>query len=217
MMRWKVPMLTYESVEEADTAAGKEGACLAEANKNLLYRGAYNDAREMIVDIVSELTGLVPEIEDSGKKDDKGQPIMVISETDNKYVDRALAQAAKDGHPISDADLQAEIDRRARGYTVKDDKGVEVQVPPISVSIKHTVRQAPKAKKLPANFVVTATGIVEANKTEPFIALVKKDLGEDLVLTGEKDKDIQIVGWALKRHMEWRQSAMLNQYANIGA
>jgi len=41
---FKVPILEYESIKEAD-AAGGEGASLKEVNNNLYYRGTAVDAR----------------------------------------------------------------------------------------------------------------------------------------------------------------------------
>ncbi len=214
VLRWKVPMLVYESVEEADTAAGEVGAVLKEALNNLLYRGTYNDARELIQEIVIELTGIEPEQKPTGKNDEKGNPILEVSETEKKFVDRALAQAAKDGKPITDAQVQEIIDQRARGYDVTDAAGKVTHVPALAADITHTVRQAPKVRKLPDTYLATATGIFDKGNSADLVKLVKKDLNEDLVLTGDKAKDVLLMGWALKRHMEWRQAAMLAQYAN---
>lgn len=215
VLDWKVPMLVYETVDEGDKAAGKEGAVLAEANNNLLYRGTYNDARELIQDIVEELTGVEPLRGPTGKKDTSGADITEVTESEKKYTARALAQAAADGKVVSKEQIQKLIDDRARGYTFTNDKGEKIEVPALAADISHRVRTAPKPKKLSAEFLATAQSALSAGKQNALIALFKRDLGEDVVLTGDTAKDAETLGWALKRHISWRQQQMLAAYTQV--
>ena len=212
VLGFKVPMQVYESVQEADTDAGKEGATLAECNNNLLYRGTYADGRELIWDIVQELTKVPPQTRDTGKKDEKGQAIYEVSENEAKYVERALATETS----ITKDQVQKLIDERARGYTTEVD-GKAVEVPGLRADIRQRVRQAPKPKKLAEEFRQTAQAMFTKGNVPAFLAVLKRDLNEDLVLSGDQAKDTEAVGWAVKRHIQWQQAQLLAQYKAMAA
>lgn len=94
-------------VETFDTQKGKEGAALASAISNELYRGINPDGRSLICDIVADLTSIERLSHEEVKKnaDGKESKTTVYDETEGKYFKRALAAAGK-----SVADVQAAID-----------------------------------------------------------------------------------------------------------
>lgn len=94
-------------VETFDTQKGKEGAALASAISNELYRGINPDGRSLICDIVADITSIERLSHEEVKKnaDGKESKTTVYDETEGKYFKRALAAAGK-----SVADVQAAID-----------------------------------------------------------------------------------------------------------
>ncbi len=194
---WKVPMLIYESVAEADKAAGREGACLNECNTNLIYRGCQADARELLADIVQELTSVKPlEQPVKDKKDAKGNQIMEVVENEAKYVVRALSSP---GCKATFEDVQAIIDKRARGYKDKDGK----EYGPLAVDITVKVRE-PRIKKLAQKFKDVALEFLSGKKSlEKFeAAMAKAGLATKFEpVKGKKMDDpenIEKLGWMCK-------------------
>jgi hypothetical protein len=109
--------LPYEvpsSPEEFDQLAGKEGACLAEGIKNIIYRGTLTDFRSVLlhgwhegegddrIDIagVEEITGIMREREPVKGKDGKvktdkdGEELFKYTETEETYFERVLVEVA---------------------------------------------------------------------------------------------------------------------------
>lgn len=201
---FKVPMLIYESVDEADKAAGRPGATLDEANKNLLYRGTYADARELIVEIVQEMTKVPFLQRDTGEKDDKGQPIMerdTDKDSDAKYVKRALAAVA-----IPFDKLQAEITKRAKGYTYKGDDGADVTVPALAADITQRERKPKKPAVLPAKYKETAAGIIKAGNLAKFNKTTAKYGIAEFKPTGDAEKDNVALGWVCKKYADAKRA-----------
>lgn len=96
-----------ESVEEFDTLAKRTGACLDEAINNVIYRGVLADFRDALVTAVIGKTGIArtSEPEKNGKKKEDGSPVMVFTESEGKYLDRAVSASG-----LSEADFQAIAD-----------------------------------------------------------------------------------------------------------
>lgn len=212
---FQVPMKFYETVQEADTAAGKEGACLAECNLNLAYRGTYADAREMIVDIVNEKSG-VPFIQvDTGEKDDKGKPILerdMKNDSDAKYVRRVFALGK-----LSFDDVQAEVTKRSRGWEYKDAAGNVVKVPALAVDIRATERKPTGPKKLAQKFKNAALefitgkpcpGFVNGRNIGKFLTACKAQMGVEYVAPDTKvptaPANIEALGWVIKKWEDFR-------------
>src|SRR6266496_3641672 len=112
-------------------------------NNNLLYRGTYADARELIVEIVQELTK-VPFLQRATDEKDKDGKIVMErdwnKDSDAKYVKRALAAAPQ----VTFDQVQGFITKRARGY--KNAAGE--QIPALQADIKVRERKPPGPKKL---------------------------------------------------------------------
>lgn len=198
---FKVPVLTYETVEEAEKDGGV-GSVLAECNANLLARGAYADAREIIVEVVQNLTKIPfntveVEKEVDGKK--VKTKVRDPKETDLKYVNRALAGAPDDTF----AKAQAIVTDICLGKKDYNDKGELVAVPtaeqkPLAVDIKQKVRVsrvtklAEKWKLAAKQFLAAPARLANFNK-----ALDKAKLGA-FTPTGNAAEDETALGWKCK-------------------
>lgn len=203
----KVPMLFYESVEEGDRAAGRSGAVLDECNKNLAYRGAYADARDLICNVAEELSGLPRKTktltDDKGevRKDSEGNPLTEVDEKESIYVARVLASGK-----LSKEDLQAAVESRARGYRDSDGKDVAA----IAVDIKQRERKAPKAKKLSATLIEAAKKLLGKADDGKISKQLSKYLEGDaavFVRTSDEAKDVETLGWRIKAFQEAKLNA----------
>jgi hypothetical protein len=194
-----VPMKFYESVEEADLAAGKKGACLEECNLNLAYRGTYADARSLIVSIVQDWSQVPFTMVDTGEKDAAGKPILERDpkDTDAKYVKRVFALGK-----LSFDEVQAEVTRMARGHKYKDAAGNEIEEPALAVDIKATERKG-GPKKLAQKWKDYALSYLKGEKNlDKFIAACKRELGVDFKLPVPDNKldatNVEPLGWLSK-------------------
>lgn len=214
---FKVPMKVYESYDEADKAAGVALAALTECNNNLLYRGTYADARELIVDVVQELTKVpfltVPVIVD-GKPavDSANKPIVERDEdkdSDAKYVKRALAATPT----VTFESVQSLITSRANGYTYTDPESKEVvTVAALAADITKKARTPKGPKTLPAKYKDTAKGILAAKNVDKFNKAAAKYGIAAFIATG-KPEDETALGWSLKRYAEAKSEEAKNEFA----
>lgn len=180
----KVAIKTYESTEEGDKAAGRVNAMRDEANRNLVYRSVLPEARDRIVDIVARETGIPqntePEVDKEGKpvlKD--GKPVLTITEQDGKYVARVCA--AKGWEDLSP--LQPIVDQ---------------EVNDLAVDISAPERKASKPKVLPEVYLNAAKNVVSRGKTDALAAKLKSETNTTFTLSGDADKDLLVIGWAIK-------------------
>lgn len=205
---FKVPMLLYESFTEGDKDAGKDGAMLAEANNNLAYRGCYADGRELIVDIIQELTKVPFLMTDSGEKDDKGQPIMerdTDRDSDAKYVKRALTSVPS----VTFEQVQKLITQRARGYTTPTGEKID----PIRVDIRRRVAGPRKPKVLAQKWKDYAAGILKAKNVAKFNKASAQFGITAFAATGDADKDLVSLGWLCKAYADAKAAAAAQEFA----
>lgn len=211
---FKVPINIYESVDEAEKAAGKEGAVLAECNRNLLYRGAYNDARWLIETAVFFYTKTpFKMVTQTIKKDGKDvtQTVRDPKDTEKVYTQRAL-----DGAPEGTFDrVQELVTSLALGEkTFKtDEKGnlvsplvvLEVEKAarkPLAVDIRATERStriaklAQKWKDIAISFLDTPKRIPNLNKE------FAKFNVEAFKPTGKREEDVETLGWKCKAYAD---------------
>lgn len=200
----KVPTLVYETLDEAVAASNKE-TVLARLLDYLTFHGSNGDARSLIVDVVTEVTKEKPLETPTGKNNADGSPIMQVSETDGKFVARALAL-----HPEDKEAIQELVTERARGY--KDAAGEDIE--PIQVSVKAREPRSSKPKKLPGDYLATAQACLAKGNQDKLVALIKRDLQENVVLTGDQTKDADTLGWAIRKHKLWKDKQQLGEYAN---
>lgn len=200
---FRVPVLVYESVDEADKAAGFTGAMCKKGNDHMHLHGSAGDCRDLVVECVQEMTKVPFLTVTTKEKNDAGVEVEVTErdydkDSDAKYVKRALALKSVDR-----ASLQSLIETRARGYKAKDDKGVEIVIPPIAVNIKATVRTGPKTKTLAKKFREVAMEFLSGKKNLKKFSevLTKQEIGtfvpvKDVPLTDEAN--VVALGWLCK-------------------
>src|SRR6266496_3496529 len=175
-------------------------------NNNLLYRGTYADARELIVEIVQELTKVPFLQRATDEKDKDGKVVMERDwdkDSDAKYVKRALAAAPQ----VTFDQVQGFVTKRARGYTKKDAAGNTVQVPALQVDIKVRERKPPGPKKLAQKYKDVALEFLLGKKS---LAKLNKVLaGSDIVafepLAGkpiDSPENVEALGWKCKAFQE---------------
>lgn len=218
-----VPVQIYASFDEADKAAGKSGVLLDIANDNLHYRGGPAAAtREAIVTVLDGREDLVVQdpkdpakqvvihkakpyvgkdgkpihiaLEDSGRKDEKGQPIQVWAESEGKFVARFLAATGwqdKEGNPSLES-IQPIIDNWAK----QADAGG-----PLMVDAKEPERQPKAPPKLSEEDKSLATEFVDGKKS--LDKFTKAALKYNIVVAAlgpDRETNITTVGWNVKAY-----------------
>lgn len=203
VLDFKVPTLFYESVEEGDKAAGRTGAVLDECNKNLQYRGSNADARDLIVVIASELSGLAQKTKTVTKD---GKSVEEVDEKEGDYVKRVLAS-----DPLLKDRIQAELESRAtNGW--KDKDGTEYA--PIQVDIKARVRQAPKPPKLSTEIKGQAAGFLASLDDATITNALQQFLPDaTFTRTDNNDANIEALGWKLRDWVKAKEKAALVGFA----
>jgi hypothetical protein len=128
-------------VETFDTQKGKEGAALASAISNELYRGINPDGRSLVCDIVAELTSIERLSHEEVKKnaDGKESKTTVYDESEGKYFKRALAAAGK-----TIADVQAAVDALPDDDVLDADGKVTTSGKVLDFNAPRTIRGAGK-------------------------------------------------------------------------
>jgi len=195
-----VPIQVPSSVADYDALAGKEGACLASAIENVVYRGVLSDFRDLLihgreaveakpaagdqpaieaveaVDGLEQLTGISRKTikKTVGKKE-----VEVYDETEADYVRRIIA--AKGWDQENPIELQQIADNIAK-FLIFNPKEVE--------------RAARGPKKLPEDYKNAATRIIENNP-----AFKDKYARFNITWTEEKDKNIELLGWKIREEV----------------
>lgn len=183
----KLSILNYASVEEGDTAAGKPGAILQEANRNLTYRGALAIGRSALVEALIAETGIAFKVKTVTKKNAKGEDETETEpdETEGVYVKRCRAEKGMTGN---DAAWLAFAQPIADKVSQTGDEGK-----PLAVDIKEPDRTG-KPKSLPANYKNAAERIFTNNNQDHW--RTKFGLPE---WTGDRVKDVETLGWAIRK------------------
>lgn len=209
----------YESVSEGDTAAGKEGAVLAECNNNLVYRGALADFREQFVANVEEATSIArktkqakdgkgqlrtKEVEKDGKK--VQEPIIVPDETEGDYIARVRAEKG-----LMDPDPWAAFAQPLADAcgTFEEKDGKVSRVGNLAVDIKEPERKARGPIKLPEKFRLAAENVIKNGNQSTWVEKLRAEGLSVADLTGDAAKDAQTLGWAIKAREDAKQKAAL--------
>lgn len=192
----KLTVLNYESVEEGDNAAGRAGAVLDEANKNLTYRGALAIGRSALVVALVAATSIAFKMRTETGKD--GKPVEVEDETEGQYVKRVRAEKGLTGN---DAGWLSFAQPIADSVSQTGDEGN-----PLAVDIKQPERTA-KPKKLPENYKEAATRIFTNGNEAKYAAQWQLTFGED------KEKNVELLGWAIRADVLRKQKEQEASYA----
>lgn len=143
-----------ENSEEFDKLAGRPGACVDEANRNVLYRGWNHEFRATLCEELAKETGVERKTKTVGEGDNAKE---VPAETEKVYYNRLIAE----GH--IDTEKAQEIATR------------------IAPSIKFDPAPAQRSKKAPKEIEAAATNIlaaIEAGQTDE--ATVKSKIAKAL-------------------------------------
>jgi len=194
----------FESYDEADKSAGRENAMLDCGNDNAYYRGGpASDARDFVCELLEEETGIARKTRDSGKKNEAGEPILVVDEAEGAYAERVCA--AKGWEDLKF--LQPKLDEWA-----KTAGGTDEEPAHLGVSLKERERKAPKAKKLAKEYADAATQILDSGKVEVFREKVAQldvkfadmvnpvDGATDEEVAAIKNKNVLAIGFAIKAY-----------------
>lgn len=213
---FKIPIRIYESVEEADSAAGKAGAVLEEANKNLIFRGVLPEGRALIAEAVESLTGIVREVVPIMKdvkdpktnevssvqattKDDEGNEVPAtkykLSEAD--YVDAAIAEWLQGDATRKKEGLEGDI----QAFVRASNNGAG-----LAVDIKRAERKPPGPKTLAKKYIEKGQEIITGGKVAGFIKLYQSVFSKDPDLLGKDgNPDASKIGWELKALLAERE------------
>lgn len=173
----KINVLVYESVDEADQAAGKAGAVLESANDNFHYRGGpAQETRDYICEMLEKETGIAMKMRDTGKKTDAGEAILVPDEAEGEFAARVCAEKGW-------ADLkQFQPNLDAWAATADDGK-------PLAVSAKARERKSSLPKKLANRFKEWATKVLGGvGNLERWAEAYENVVGKPLVFTPTNDQ-----------------------------
>lgn len=178
----KINISCPTTVEEFDNLAGRSGAALDFAVKQVIYHKTLGDAREEIVEAAEEAFDFARLEIDTGKKTKKeGKPITVWEEPDD-YVKRLFADKGWDrtNPPKEWLDLTAAL---------------EVAFDPST-----KVRES-KSKTLAKVYITAVESIYKAGS----VAKAAGVLG--VTLTGDDAADKKALGWALKAREDAKRKA----------
>jgi hypothetical protein len=202
-LKLTVNLSVPESVAEFDANAKRAGACLEEAINNCVYRGSLADFRYAFLHGIEEnkeagikavkgldvITGIERKTKPTGRKDKDGADIVVYAETEGDYFDRICAEKK-----VEPSSFQPVADEIAK-LVVFDASARE--------------RKPAAPKKLAQKYKDTATAIMGGANFERFKKDVTKALSKNIVLTGDKDKDVEAVGWIVKEFAEYKEKQAL--------
>ena len=199
--QFTAPANEYSTIAEMIADAGGEEKLVAKVNGFLHAHGTLGDVRSELTDIVQELTKVkFLTITKSVVKDGKTSTVEVrdnAKDSDAKYIPRALALVPT----VTFDQVQTELTRRAKGYSIKDETGATVEIPPFAASCKPRAVTERKPKALPANFRDVAVNMVnDPAKLTKFQAALKKLGMEPFTPVGELNTEANIValGWLAK-------------------
>lgn len=221
-----------ETVKEFDENAGKEGACLQQGIRNIVYRGCLADFRDLMIHgrdevkdgdkvVLTKILGLVDRFDrprktrDTGKtrtvkeegKPDRVEPIVEWDETEDEYVKNLAVEKGwgTPKNPEYAKNLQPIADEIAAA---------------VIFDAKETERKPTAPKKLAENFKAAATRVINNGNWEKCRAKIREesavDIGElpDISTPETLAKTIETLGWAIKANEDFKEKqSVQNAYA----
>ena len=201
---FKVPVLEYESTDEATKAAGDPAVVVNRLNNFLYYHGTATDARDLIVMAVEKVSGIKPSERSTGKNKD-GKDILEV-EGDKPYVNRILT-----AKPDLFDKAQALVTKWARGYKTEDGKDVTALANDIKVrppGQKGPKKLADKWKTAALNFL---TPVINPKTSKPYnLANLNKAFAQagvqsftaDPAVAATDAKNVEALGWLCKAYQD---------------
>lgn len=107
-----VTFLGYSSVEDFDRDAGRVGACLEEANYQLLYRGGFGEIHDKFIDTLESMSGMTRVVNDKATaalqaRAKEGVTVTPVLENFVPFANRVRASLdAEQWAPINEAFLK---------------------------------------------------------------------------------------------------------------
>lgn len=172
-----------DSVEEFDQLAARAGACLEEATNNILYRSTLAAFRENFCEALEKDTGIERATKETGKKDSKGEPVVVFDESEADYVKRVLAEKKAEitsFQPLADSTIAA-----------------------IVFDPKATERKSAGPKKLPKMYLEIAQAVLDQNKGTEVATKLSNQLGFTVAPT------LEGIAAAVKAQQEAKKKQMV--------
>lgn len=227
----ELPVLVYESYEEADKAAASVSdphPMLTVGNASLAYRGAHNEGREIICQMLESTPEVASKLDEDGKplvrdrgpkKNSKGETVVKdgkevqeVTESPYDYTSRVC----KAMHWEDLTAFQAELDKRCGHMPVLDDDDNPVKdeagnaiFAPLAVDIRERGRKTPEPKELPKKYKEAALGCLQKGKLDLFARDFKKRFDEKLELptqsaegvtyANDSAERVEALGKAMKR------------------
>jgi hypothetical protein len=195
------------TVTEFDKLAKKEGACLAEAINNVAYRGVLADFRDTFLHGreadkengqtafkgLDEITKISRKLKDTGRKNDKKEPIMVYAETEKDFFDRICAERKVEPKAFQDH-------CRATAAVMKFDPSQKERKPA-------------GPKKLANKYKETASAIIKGPHLNRFLTDLKKALGVEWVAPGKDEAvNAESLGWQVKALADYKEKQALASF-----
>lgn len=196
----EVAVNVYESYTEADQAAGKADAMLAEGNASLAYRGPLGEGREILCEMLEEKTGIERKTSDTGKKDKDGNAILKYDESEGEYATRVCNEKGWDDLKAFQGDFDSAVAASNNGTG-------------LSVDIKRPERKAVGPKKLANKYFEKATAIIKNGNEEKFLNKFAEVVGKTVTFTpvGDEKKDGETLGWLCKEYTDTIAAQALNE------
>lgn len=207
----KVTALVYESYDEADKAAGKANAMLESGNDNGYYRGPAQDVREYICELLEAETGIERKTKETGKKDDKGVPILAFAESEGEYATKVCNQKGWEDLTA----FQSKLDEWAKtANKTIDSEGKVISESPLAIDIKERERKPSGPKKLAEVYKNSAVACFKNKSVNwPRLESMLANQGVAMpTLTGDEEKDVLAVGWAIKSAKDAEAKKSLAQF-----
>ena len=194
------------SASEFDQLARKEGACVDEAVRNVVYRGCLAEARDILLhgqkadaetgavaitgmdDMFKMERGTEPVLDKDGKpkKNAKGEELTKYSETEEDFFKRIVAT-----HNVTEADQQSLMSTVCAAITFDPSA---------------TERKPAVPKKLAAKYVENAKKLLAGGKIEELNKRLHKTIGNVFTATGDETKDAEALGWLVREFVEWNEA-----------
>lgn len=174
-----------QTVEDFDLNAKKAGACLAEAVNNVIYRGTLNEFRDNFCEEVEKETGVERTASPTGKKNSDGTDVLEYDLSEGKYIQHVRTTK---GWADDNTVLQGIADKVAATLTF------DASAPE---------RKPSEPKKLAAMYKEAATRIFTNGNQ------AKWGTQFNLTYTGDQAKDIELLGWAIKRDSDEKQKQLM--------
>lgn len=198
-----------ESIEEYDSLAKRQGACLDDAINSTLYRGTFAMFRDLFLhgqeadeangitafEGVESITGIERKTKEV-KSGDK--TTTVYDETEGNYWKRVIAEKFGGDADKAKAEFAA-VAQEAMNRAEFDPSIAE--------------RKSSGPKTVAKQYVSIATDAVNAGKGQKLADMLAAHLGRAISLTGNNEDDIKILARAIADREAQKRAALKGEYA----